>query len=287
MNQSVSLRIVSSSAKVMSRPATVARGQLLPLGDMNAATLNTVNGVVGGFNLSLDSAELLPVADEGGYYIWDNDNPLYAPAVENEFQLESTTLNRPAVERVGGAYFLVLQPEFHVSFSTATHSARLGEIRLLESERFYTMEDGSSITITDTQEIGSPVLYRQTRDDQRVVRQVTDMQLQGTEREYFFGECVNQPIPEQIDGVAVACVTVLEQYTSYFMQQVLSQSEPSIWVPVCAPISWGWSIRVGRRHDQEWDILRRKLMLPTVGHEGWSMPTWRSNLVHCATGHFK
>jgi hypothetical protein len=288
MNQSVSLRIVSSKSRVISRPATVARGELLPVSqELTPQTLNTVNGVVGGYNLSLERAEVLPVTDDSGYYIWDNDSPLYSPAVENEFQLESATLNRPAVERVGGAYYLVMQPEFNVSFFTATHSAHLGEIRLVESERFYTLEDGSSITITDTQEVGGPVLYRQHRNDSRLIRQPTPLQLQGTEREYFYGESVCQHIPDQIGGVAVSCVTGLEQYTSFCMQQVMSVPKPAIWVPVCAPISWGWSIRVGRRYDTEWDIVRRKLMLPTVGHEGWLMPTWNSNLVQCATEYFK
>ena len=287
MNQSVSLRVFSSSSKVISRPVTVARGQRLAMGELQADNLKDVNGVIGGYQISLNQGEVLPVSDsDNAYYIWDNDSPLHSPVFENEFQLESVTLNRPSVERVGGAYYLVMQPEFQVSFSTATHSARLGEIRLVESERFFTLENGDSLTITDTQEMGAPVLYLQHRDDTAVVRQETDLQLQGTDREYFFGESVSQKIPDYINNVAVSSVTVLERFTSYFMQQVLSTPDQSIWVPVCAPISWGWSIRVGRRFDQEWDILRRKLMLPTVGHDGWEMPAWRSNLVQSASEHF-
>ncbi|RLT94728.1 MAG: hypothetical protein D9N11_15440 [Ketobacter sp.] len=287
MNQSVSLRVFSSSSKVISRPVTVARGQRLALGELQAENLKAVHGVIGGYRISLSQGEVLPVNEaDNAYYIWDNDSPLHSPLFENEFQLESVTLNRPSVARVGGACYLVMQPEFQVSFTTATHSARLGEIRLVESERFVTLENGDSLTITDTQEIGAPVLYLQHRDDTAVVRQETDLQLQGTDREYFFGESVSQKVPDYINSVAVSSVTVLERFTSYFMQQVLSTPEQSIWVPVCAPISWGWSIRVGRRYDQEWDILRRKLMLPTVGHDGWEMPTWRSNLVQSASEHF-
>lgn len=287
MNQSVSLRVFSSSSKVISRPVTVARGQRLAMGELQADNLKDVNGVIGGYQISLNQGDVLPVSDsDDAYYIWDNDSPLHSPVFENEFQLESVTLNRPSVERVGGAYYLVMQPEFQVSFSTATHSARLGEIRLVESERFFTLDNGESLTITDTQEMGAPVLYLQHRDDTAVVRQETDLQLQGTDREYFFGESVSQKIPDYINNVAVTSVTVLERFTSYFMQQVLSTPDQSIWVPVCAPISWGWSIRVGRRFDQEWDILRRKLMLPTVGHDGWEMPSWRSNLVQSASEHF-
>ena len=287
MNQSVSLRVFSSSSKVISRPVTVARGQRLAMGELQADNLKDVNGVIGGYRISLNQGDVLPVSEsDNAYYIWDNDSPLHSPVFENEFQLESVTLNRPSVERVGGAYYLVMQPEFQVSFSTATHSARLGEIRLVESERFFTLENGDSLTITDTQEMGAPVLYLQHRDDTAVVRQETDLQLQGTDREYFFGESVSQKIPDYINNVPVASVTVLERFTSYFMQQVLATPDQSIWVPVCAPISWGWSIRVGRRYDQEWDILRRKLMLPTVGHDGWEMPTWRSNLVQSASEHF-
>ncbi|MBA53506.1 MAG: hypothetical protein CMK89_03540 [Pseudomonadales bacterium] len=287
MNQSVSLRVFSSSSKVISRPVTVARGQRLALGELQAENLKAVHGVIGGYRISLSQGEVLPVNEaDDAYYIWDNDSPLHSPLFENEFQLESVTLNRPSVARVGGACYLVMQPEFQVSFTTATHSARLGEIRLVESERFVTLENGDSLTITDTQEIGAPVLYLQHRDDTAVVRQETDLQLQGTDREYFFGESVSQKVPDYINSVAVSSVTVLERFTSYFMQQVLSTPEQSIWVPVCAPISWGWSIRVGRRYDQEWDILRRKLMLPTVGHDGWEMPTWRSNLVQSASEHF-
>lgn len=287
MNQSVSLRVFSSSSKVITRPVSIARGQRLSMGELKAENLKDVNGVIGDYRISLNCGEVVPVNQtQGTYYIWDNDSPLHSPVFENEFQLESATLNRPSVERVGGHYYLIMQPEFQVSFSTATHSARLGEIRLVESERFITLENGDSVVITDTQEIGTPVLYLQHRDDEQVVRQETDLQLQGTDREYFFGESVSQRIPENINGVAVACVTVLERFTSYFMQQVLATPGQSIWVPVCAPIAWGWSIRVGRRFDQEWDILRRKLMLPTVGHDGWEMPAWGCNLVQSASEHF-
>ena len=287
MNQSVSLRVFSSSSKVISRPVSIARGQRLPMGELKAESLKDVHGVIGGYEISLNRGDVSKVKDEdGSYYIWDNDSPIHSPVFENEFQVEAATLNRPSVERVGGHYYLIMQPEFHVSFSTATHSARLGEIRLVESERFFTLENGDSITITDTQEIGEPVLYLQHCDDQTVVRQESDLQLQGTDREYSFCESVSQHIPEQVNGIGVTSVTVLERFTSYFMQQVLSAPGQSIWVPVCAPIGWGWSIRVGRRYDSEWDILRRKLMLPTVGHDGWEMPTWRSNLVQSASGHF-
>jgi len=286
MNQSVSLRVFSATSKVITRPATVARGQCLSLGKLAAVDLADIHGVIGGYRLSAQRGEVLPVHEDTGYYIWDNDSPLYSPVVENEFQLESATLNRPVVERVGGQYFLILQPEFNVRFTTATHSARLGEIRLVQSERFYTLENGASLTVTDTREVGEPVLYLQHTKDRMVVRQETPLQLQGADREYAFNESVNQPIPEQVAGIGVTSVTVLEHFTSYFMQQVMSVPEPAIWVPVCAPIHWGWSIRAGRRHDREWDILRRKLMLPTVGHDGWEMPTWCSNLVQCASEYF-
>ncbi|MEE2733062.1 MAG: hypothetical protein VYA55_19740 [Pseudomonadota bacterium] len=287
MNQSVSLRVFGTSSKVITRPVTVARGQRLPIGDLDSACLRDVSGVIGDYRISLEQGAVVPLTDsDAAYYIWDNDSPLHTPVFENEFQLEAATLNRPVVERIAGESYLVMQPEFHVRFSTATHSARLGEIRLLESERFITLKNGDSLTISDTQEVGAPVLYLQHKEDQAILRQETDLQLQGTDREYFFCESVSQRIPEQVNGVEVSSVTVLERFSSYFMQQVMSVPDQSIWVPVCAPVAWGWSIRVGRRFDQEWDILRRKLMLPTVGHEGWEMPTWCSNLALSATEYF-
>lgn len=286
MNQPVSLRVVSATSKVITRPASVARGQCLSLGKLSADELADINGVVGGYTISSVRGETLPVQPRTGYYIWDNNNPLHSPVVENEFQLDSATLNRPVIERVGGQSFLIMQPEFNVHFTTATHSARLGEIRLVMSERFYTLENGDCLTITNTREIGEPVLYLQNSDDRAVIRQETTLQLQGTDREYAFGEHVRQPMLEQMNGVAVTRLTVRERFASYFMQQVMSVPEPAIWVPVCAPIRWGWNIRVDRQPDQEWGIVRRKLMLPTVGHTGWEMPTWCGNLVQSATEYF-
>jgi len=287
MNQPVSLRVVSPTSKVIARPASVARGQCLSLGKVSEDELLDINGVVGGYAISSDRGETLPVQQRSGYYIWNNDSPLHSPVVENELQLESATLNRPAIEWLAGQRFLIMQPEFNVRFTTATHSARLGEIRLVTSERRYTLDNGDNVAITDTREIGAPVLYLRNSEDRTVVRQRTTLQLQGSDREYAFGESIRQSIPEQINGVAVTNLTVLERFTSYFMQQVMSVPEPAIWVPVCAPIDWGWSIRADcRRHDKQWEIVQRKSMLPTVGHNGWEMPTWCSNLVHCATGHF-
>lgn len=51
------------------------------------------------------------------------------------------------------------------------------------------------------------------------------------------------------------------------------------------PVTWGWSICVAKNGADEWAIVRRKLMLPTVGHEGLQLPHWHNQLIACEQGY--
>jgi hypothetical protein len=55
-----------------------------------------------------------------------------------------------------------------------------------------------------------------------------------------------------------------------------------IWVPALTPVMWGWSIRVGRRTDGEWGILRRKLLMPTSLDAGPELPLWQTDTYQIA-----
>ena len=72
-------------------------------------------------------------------------------------------------------------------------------------------------------------------------------------------------------------MTILEQYQTYFLQRELPFSQDNIWTPTCAPVSWGWSIRIARRHDGEWGIARQKLLMPALDHNGLALPAWEGN----------
>jgi len=198
----------------------------------------------------------------------------------NHLRLDDMQLQGPDLSSDGENTYLWLAPSFDFHFITDQQAAGLGVIHLVQSRRFAVLEDGTEYPLLETDD--NTVLYL-TADDDEVVKPVITLQDKGLNQSYNYGCTVSQMIPDEIAGQAVTSLTVLEQYTSYFMQHPLPQGErASIWLPVYAPISWGWSIRVARRFDGDWSIQRRKLILPTCGHEGTQLPLWKNNSRACA-----
>jgi len=263
-------------------------------------TSNTIadnHGIVGDYQLGLEMATIVPVTavdGEARFFIWDDETRFAAPDTSwqqaecrhatitdctvngNHCVILASEVEGPEIITDGEATRLQLSARWQLKWDTATYSAELGMITLQESQRFIVLENGEQVTVTDSREADAPVLYLQGSDDSEIVKPIA-IQQRGAKQQHGYSITVSQHLSESHDGHAVESVSVLEQYRSYFMQRPTDSKARTIWAPLVAPISWGWSIRVRRRYDGEWAIARRKLMMPTVGHDGFELPLWKNN----------
>lgn len=231
--------------------------------------------LVGGLSLTIHSGELLPARDDGPAFIWNHPGDLALS--ENECQLLSASLENLSIEEVIGGSLLAITPSFTLSYKTLAHAAQLGEIRLVAAHRYITDVEGGQHSLLDTDAADGPVLYLESPEDMAVIRQLTPWQSRNSKRDYCFDYRIGQALLQEWHGVPVSSVTVLEQYTSFFMQRAVScNPEQTLWVPAYAPITWGWCLRV-ERENGDWVITRRKRVPPVVGHDGWQLPQWRGN----------
>jgi hypothetical protein len=308
----------SASAPTILPLAILQAGYRYQINCVDYAVLNATHGVVGDYRISSRAGEIVPVGPEipgtpetnlsNACYFWDTgidlsglDGDLRSSHNEkllplNECQLKTSRLiltsammhgpelkTNKELDTNNEVTTLRLSPRFDFTFSTDAYAAQLGVIHLVQANRFIKLEDNREIVLLDTGIEDIPVLYLENSLDDQPVKLLSGQQEPSVTREHTCDFTISQPIPEKIDGARVATVTVLEQYCSYFMHKMHSNNvDESIWTPVYAPITWGWSIRVGRRTDGEWGILRRKLILPTTGNDGWQLPTWSNNTLNCS-----
>lgn len=299
------LKLVSSQSKpqsvtpLVSTPLHVGR-RYHPI-DPVSKHFGAFHGVVGGYHISSNKAEMeeISVGDGSAFYIWDPDvkpSQLPCDAVlleqgkslslsncevrSNTLVLLNTMLNGPDVIVENGEAYLTLSPQFEVEFGTHAFAAQLAMINLVQAKRFLSLEDGEEVTLLDTYDENEAVLYMEDECETPTIF-ATVQQQTGLNLPYCFSPNISQHIPREWNGEPVETVTVLEQYTSYFMQRALQSDVEHIWTPVHAPISWGWSIRVGRRYDDAWTMVRRKVMRPISGHDGLQLPTWKRNSLAC------
>ena len=241
-------------------------------------------GMVGNYRFDSHQARLDAVTHDGGAYVYETDAALSGDwayhgepgracrFAGNRLTLDSTEMNGPELSDEEALTTLSLQPMFRLSYHTDAYAAQLGVIHLVQSQRFVTLADGERLELLEAEQ---PVLYLVA---EQAIETLGPAQPPGRHQDYRYRIDVRQAIPSRLNDVAVESVTVLEQYRSYFMQREAGQDEGQvIWIPALAPVTWGWSIRVGRRADQHWGILRRKLILPTVGHDGLEFPLWEDN----------
>jgi hypothetical protein len=286
------------------RAVTIHTGVRYYAESQDLSGLNSIHGVIGDYVVSSECAEVTPVitgSDLTECIFWDADvdlsqlgcdelrvasgQPLPLAGCElksNRLVLKSAALDGPEVIGDGGETMLTLSPRFDFIFSTDCGAAQLGVINLVSSNRFITLESGDEIGLLKSGDEAAPALYLEGPLDQQPVKLLCDRQEAGVTQTQSFCMEISQLIPDVVGSESVASVTVLEHYCSYFMQRSLPLDDHPVWTPVYAPISWGWSIRVARRYDGEWSIVRRKLMLPTTGHEGLQLPLWHSNSVACS-----
>lgn len=267
----------SGNARKSAHSTTLYPGRRYYVENRNCSVLNSTQSVLGNYRITTKCAEIVPLipqtatAELSSCFFWDSDVDVanlkggITPALTvpllrlsdchlktNHLQLNDISLNGPEVIVCGECTELTLTPRFDVSFVTDSHAARLGAIHLVQSTRIITLENGFQISLLDTGHEPTPVLYLESRLDDQPIKLIAIMQEQETVREYSLTPQISQRIPEELDGVAVETVTVLEQYHSYFMQRpVTTEAAEAVWIPVYAPITWGWSVRVGRRPDGE------------------------------------
>lgn len=196
----------------------------------------------------------------------------------NRLQLHTAGLDGPELHVDETGTCLRMHAHFALQWRTDVCAASLASVTLVQASRSLRFEDGGEMCLLDTAGQDGGVRYAPPADDDGPLRAIAGPQGRGEVSEQVCSIELTQAIPAQIDGRLVAEVTVLERYSSYFMQRELAQQkEVGIWVPLMTPLMWGWSIRVGRRTDGEWGILRRKLFLPTGQEEGFSLPLWESH----------
>jgi hypothetical protein len=256
--------------------------------------------LVGGYRIAGNRAEVLaadPESRPDQLFVWnadvqakslqgiladraaDTDSPSQAQAlVANRLQLASAQLVGPELEVTGSGALLSMTAAFDLEWHADVCAAELGAVELVQAMRSIRYEDGSEQTLVDTSDCDEPVRYEPGSGGASAIRPLGERLSQGGSRRLPYQLALSQTIPSHVEGKAVADVTVLEKYTTYFMQcEAPNDPDNHIWIPMLHPVMWGWSIRVGRRTDGEWGILRRKLFLPTSMDEGLSLPCWETN----------
>jgi hypothetical protein len=213
-----------------------------------------------------------------------NSHPLSVSPYQNRLTILESGLIGPEVISHSEHTQLSIKPYFRLQWHTEAFASQLACVRLVEATRSLHLDTGEILTLLDTETAKSgAVLYLPPDDHTAVLTPVTQFQAQSLQQKLSFSTTISQVIPEQIQAKGVVSLTVLEKYTDYFMQNAApAQPEQAIWTPVHLPISWGWSIRVQKRFDGVWDIFRKKLILPSVSTEIATLPSWRSNSLHCS-----
>jgi len=267
-----------------------------PLSDLG---YNLQHGLIGSYRMSTDMAEMIaidPSAHRIEGFVWDAN--LLSPELKQAISYDtgparSTEANRltfldirmdsPQIHLTDKFPVLAIAPRFELEWHTAAHASQLGLVQLVETSRSMLLESGETQLLLDTEMTGSnPVLYLSGPSDEQAVKPVCAYQDQGQKIRFEFSTPISQTIPSEVGGNPIQSVSVLEKYTLYFMENTDPKiPDEYIWVPVCLPITWGWSIRVQQRYDGIWDISRKKLIMPTPSTEVLALPLWTSNTLHC------
>lgn len=251
----------------------------------------TMHGLCRGIVLSRQKGHLV-AADQtdNDYFVWDCDadlGQLTAPpdggplqVAANRLILAHTSLDKPLLQQQDAKPWLSLSVHFDLRYSADAMSARLGVIHVVESNAFFQLANGERHVILNTGDEDkalylSPAAQQGIEDEavHTILDAVQDHELATVSH----SETIRHSLREQVGGMDVESMTVLEHYQTFFMHRELPFSDDNIWVPALPPLTWGWSMRVARRYDGEWGIARQKLLMPTSDPNGMTMPSWRGN----------
>ncbi|HMW48450.1 MAG TPA: hypothetical protein PKD17_13130 [Cellvibrionaceae bacterium] len=201
---------------------------------------------------------------------------------DNSLRILNCRLVGPALINAEGAIQLHMQPIFELDYQAEYFPAQVAELRVVTSQRFLNLHNGKTTLLTHTNETQGPAVVlgemNTLFDDTEYLTQIFTPVLWQEHKQLRADMPIYQTIINECDGVPVTSLTVLEQYTSYFLQRYYAPTKIGCWVPAAPPITWGLSIRVGKNGEDEWAIVRRKLIMPTPGHEGLQLPHWSGSL---------
>lgn len=292
------LKLVSLPDKPQAKEKVLHVGRRYPLPEnLACAAAGTVladtDVCVGAYRVTPGQAQVVAVDRQGPVHIWSTDTTLRGEGdidrlwgqvcrlACNHLTVTSAGLDGPFLTEVPNGLSLQMNAEFELEWHTLEQAGALGAVDTVQVQRSVRFVDGGSQVLLDTGTSKGQVRYVHPGGGDHAINPICSYQPVGEQARHRYVVPVQQLIPEQIDGRAVSEVTVMEQYTSHFMQcEDPSEPERYIWVPLILPMNWGWSIRVGRRTDGEWGILRRKLMLPACGDE-LVLPVWQSDTDNC------
>lgn len=282
-------------AAVTAAPAVIIGNHYQP---GNAELPGDLHGLCGGIDYTTQYGRVLPPSLQC-CYLWDIDEELRSTKIElkatetesisladatnvitSRFVLSHAAISEPQIINQESTPQLTTTAGFDFIFSTSMQTVQLGVLNLVETQRFAMLKNGERNSILDSGDRG-PVLYlADDMETEEVVMPILQAGAGTDTIQHRHDVSLSQIIPENLSGSEIETLTVLEQYTSFFMQRELPFCRENIWTPVCAPICWGWSMRVARRQDGDWCIVRQKLLMPTVGHNGLEMPVWQGNQLH-------
>jgi len=259
-----------------------------------------MHGLCAGLDYNLHHGHVLPAStatQRHQYYLWDIDEeldtdkfsfsttegeaialPPMANVLTSHFVISHCTLREPQIIDHESTPQLTATAGFEFVFSTQLPAVRLGMLSLVESQCFAQLKNGERHILRDNDN-EQPRLYLPAAGNQYAVPcPILDAESGMAPSQDQLEIRLAWSLPQHLDGQETETLTVQEQYTSFFMQRELPFSQDNIWTPVCAPISWGWSMRVAKRSDGDWCIVRQKLLTPAVGHNGLVMPEWEGNI---------
>ncbi|MGR8935611.1 MAG: hypothetical protein ACU837_14650 [Gammaproteobacteria bacterium] len=289
-------------------PFPIAIGKRYRLAIPQPCSESALHGLIGDYRIGTQTADIVPLqpsaSGEATGYFWDTDCDITAIGASvtlssdgsvqtladcrldnNRLRLDRASLDGPELEPVGDGAVLRMAVRFELTCSTDAFAAQLGMLHLVQANRFITLENGEQISLLQSSDDDAPLLYLTDSSQNEPMAWLSAEQPANRIQAYTVSADVAQPLQPHVEGETVASVTVLERYSTYLMQRsIATEHEPAIWTPILAPVSWGWSIRAGRRPDGDWAIMRRKVMLPTTGHDGLQLPLWHNNSLACAVG---
>lgn len=285
------------AAEVVTGPAIVV-GRRYRLDNDNVG--EDMHGICAGLDYNIHHGHVLPAPaspQQNQYYIWDIDEeldtdkvsfttaegesislPAMANVLTSHFVISQCTLREPQIIDNEAAAKLTTTASFEFVFSTKLPAVRLGILSLIESQCFAQLKNGERHILRDNENEQARLYLPDAGTQDEIASPILDADngmdpIQGKHEIRLAW-----PIPQHLDDQEIETLTVQEQYTSFFMQRELPFAQDNIWTPVCAPISWGWSMRVAQRSDGDWCIVRQKLLTPAVGHNGLVMPEWEGNI---------
>jgi hypothetical protein len=262
--------------------------------------IGETHGLCGGLDYTTEHGRVIAMSPARPCFLWDVDEELTDEALTlrsleeetieltpltkihtSHFVISHATLTEPQILDQASRPQLTTSAHFQFVFDTTLPAVRLGVLHLVQTQCFALRKNGKQQVLRHCGE-AQPVLYvTDQRSSDEVLLPILDSEVNAEPQQHDYAVSLTQAIPDMLEGTAVESLTVLEQYTTYFMQRELPFTQANIWTPVCAPVTWGWSMRVAKRQDDDWCIVRQKLLMPTVGHNGLELPVWEGNQLEC------